>query len=167
MSTTYRSGTASILRWTGPAVAVLTVVVFVPLPIILVAAGAGASTLLLLLFVPIGVVAGILLFLKGQRSRVIVSADAVTWGTLFGAARTVPFQAVRGVETPTARRGPRTLRLHLHDGSVVPVSAIGMVGGEGGNSADAGYLRAAQAITAAHHAWWSDPRNRSVDRFAR
>lgn len=152
---TYRSGSATMLRVVGPLIAVVGVLVFVPLPVLLWLSSEDASVLLMLLFVPIGVIAGVLLFLAGQRSSVTVSTEDVSWRTLTSARRTVPFSAVRGVEVPTARRGPTGVRLHLLDGSVVAVGAVAMSSGEGGNSADGGYLRAAQAITAAHAAWWA------------
>lgn len=151
---TFRSGAATMMMWIGPIVALIAVVLFVPLPLVLWATSGDAAVLLMLLFVPVGLVAGLLLHLAGRRSRVELTTETVSWRTLTSAPRTVPFSAIQGVEVPTARRGPRSVRLHLRDGAVVPVTAVSMSGGEGGNSADAGYLRTAQAITDAHRGWW-------------
>lgn len=153
-SQTFRSGAATMLLWIGPVVALVAIVLFVPIPVLLMVSSGDASVLLMLLFVPVGVIVGVILHIAGRRSSVELTADAVSWRTLTEAPRTVPFSAVQGVEVPTARRGPRAVRLHLRDGSVLPVNAVTMSGGEGGNSADAGYLHTAGAIVEAHRAWW-------------
>lgn len=154
MQRTYRSGVATILMWVGPLVAVVPSIVFVILPLALLATGAGPSTLLMLVVVPIAVIAGALLFLSGLRSTVTIGVDAVSWRTLSSGARTFPYSAVRQVEIPTGRRGPRSVRLHLMDGSVASIGSLTMSGGEGGNTPDRQYLRVGSEIASAHQEWW-------------
>lgn len=97
---------------------------------------------------------GLLMHLAGRRSRVELYPDHLSWRSVLAGPTTVPWSAVYRVVVPQHPREGRKVRLMMHGGRQIEVTAIGMSSGDGSSGwADSGYLAAGDQIVAAHKTW--------------
>lgn len=156
----HRSGRDVMLRWLGIGIAAVGVGAFGLLPAVIFSLTRSPQAVAMLIGLPVALVVGAGMFLVGTRRRVEITPEAVTWYTVAGPARTVPFGQVRHVEVPLGRSGEGAVVLHLLDGSAQPVSPLRMSLSDASNYADAGYRTSADALRRAHASWWERARGR-------
>lgn len=154
----HRSGRDSMLRWVGIGIAAVGVAAFGLFPAVIFGLTRSPEAAVMLIGLPVALVVGAAMSLVGTRRRVEITSESVTWYTVAGPARTVPFGQVHHVEVPKGRRGADTVVLHLLDGSAQQVTPLRMSLSDASNHADAGYREAAEALRTAHASWWERAR---------
>lgn len=148
-----------MMRWIGPAIALVAAGFAVAAAVVAIAIRDPSWLIGTVASLPV-LVLDIALHVIGTMAGAAIGPDGIRWGR-GASAREVLWEHVARVIVPMdPRREGRTVQLLLHDGIVVPVTALSMSSSENRSlstgsrySPDPGYQRAGDRVIAAHSDW--------------